>query len=338
MLRSLRSGSPGRLQSTGWRHGTADIIRVLLSHPFPSVLQMTVAMFPHHHWADADRLSAPDPVVARTGYFRKDPDGYSRNLQGWHQLLWNRRLPDGSGLELTVEGRGLLERTSALYLSSDAAVPAWERWSEVQALESATERLLQAQGRGTIHDLGWRLYDMGCFVLYPGVRIDKQWTINQAKGCLRRIADRLDLTLECIRRYYDLLSAPSSSVMRENCQVSSPLGEVLHRYRTFFELFGSFAGYVDFWKLEDLVIAGPDGLQVRFLMPRDESGTYDFERESALPQTAEEYCDYLVAADDFVEARNQRLAALAATHPTAVAQICPVCLGARGGAHQRWTL
>ena len=64
---------------------------------------MPVVLFPHHHWADADGLSAPDPQLAATDYFRKDPDTYSRNLQRWHQRLWSRTLADGTGLELTLE-------------------------------------------------------------------------------------------------------------------------------------------------------------------------------------------------------------------------------------------
>jgi hypothetical protein len=36
-------------------------------------------------------------------------------------------------------------------------------------------------------------------------------TINQTKGCIRRIADRLDLTLECIRRYYKQLADAATS-------------------------------------------------------------------------------------------------------------------------------
>jgi hypothetical protein len=55
---------------------------------------------------------------------------------------------------------------------------------------------------------------------------------------LRKISDRFDLTLECIRRYY--------------VGQSSPLGETLARYRDFFALFESFAGYADFFVLPDL--------------------------------------------------------------------------------------
>ena len=300
---------------------------------------MPVALFPHHHWADADGLSAPDPQLAATGYFRNDPDTYSRNLQRWHQRLWNRTLADGTGLELTLECRALREKASDLALSSDAAVPAWERWGEVQALKPETEQLLQEQGRGTIHDLGWRLYDMGCFVLFPGVQINGLWTINQAKGCIRvRIADRLDLTLECIRRYYEQLADASATHLPEGYELTNPLGPVLHRYRTFFDLFGSFERYVAFWMLQDLVTDGPDGQQVRLLMPRDELGPYNFQRERGLPRTAQAYCDYLIAADDFVQARNRRLAAHAATITQLADPVCQACLDTSNAVHQRWTL
>ena len=134
---------------------------------------MPVALFPHHQWADADGLSAPDPQLAATGYFHNDPDTYSRNLQRWHQWLWSRRLADGTGLELTSPRRGVLMTDDGIALTSDAAVPAWEHWPQVQALKPATDELVQARGRGSIHQLGWRLYDMGCFLLWPGLQIGR---------------------------------------------------------------------------------------------------------------------------------------------------------------------
>jgi len=120
--------------------------------------------------------------------------------------------------------------------------------------------------------------------------------------------------------------------------LTNPLGPVVHRYRTFFDVFGSFDNYVTFWMLEDLVTDEPGGPQVRFLMPRDESGPYDFQRESGLPRTADAYSEYLIAADDFVQARNRRLAAHAATITRLADPICQACLATSDGVHQRWTL
>jgi hypothetical protein len=307
----------------------------------PYVDAVTTALFPHHHWADADGLLEPDPALARKGYFHHDPDAHSSDLRASHLLLWNRRLPDGTGLELQVQGSGLLDIPRALYLSSDAAVPVWERWGEVQSFHALTEQLLQEVRVGTIHDLGWRLYDMGGFILFPGFQTARGlWTINQAKGCTRqRIADRLDLTLECIRLYYREI-APNSAAgdpVPDGYDRVNPLGTVLHRYQDYFTIFGSFDNYVTFWLLEDLVTDTADGPQVRFMLRgRGASGPYDFEHERALPVDAEGYLAYLLAADDFVEQRNRRMAALAAQHSRG--EVCSTCLGESGPSHHRWTL
>ena len=76
-------------------------------------------------------------------------------------------------------------------------------------------------------------------MVFPGNRLDGKLTINGARGLNRKIADRFDLTLECIRRHY--LGQPS------------PLGETLARYRDFLALFEDFRGYVEFFMLQDLV-------------------------------------------------------------------------------------
>jgi len=80
------------------------------------------------------------------------------------------------------------------------------------------------------------------------------------------------------------------------------LDAVLARYADFFDLFGDFAGYVDFFLLHDLV--SPDGDEVRFLMHFD-----DFQGPS-VPMTLDEYLEYRRTTLDFIEARNQRIAAI----------------------------
>ena len=61
----------------------------------------------------------------------------------------------------------------------------------------------------------------------------------------------MDLTLESIRRHYRA--------------ASSPLADVLARYRDFFAAFEDFRGYVDFWLLQDMVT--DDDSAVRFFTP-----------------------------------------------------------------------
>jgi len=79
----------------------------------------------------------------------------------------------------------------------------------------------------------------------------------------------------------------------------SPLCSVLSRYARFFDLFGSFRGYVDFFLLNDLVSA--DFSVVKISAPFD-----DFSG-SPIPNDVEEYKAYEGAARAFIEARNQRI-------------------------------
>lgn len=121
--------------------------------------------------------------------------------------------------------------------------------------------------------------------MFPGRQIDRKWTINQERGCNSRIADRLDLTVECIRRHY---------------LGDQPHGWDPHRYGDFFALFEDFKRYTDFFLLQDLV--SDDLLTVKFFMPFADFGT------SALPPTVEVYQEYRRNAIHFVEARNRRMA------------------------------
>ncbi len=122
-------------------------------------------------------------------------------------------------------------------------------------------------------------------MVFPAFQIERKWTINQARGCNRRIADRFDLTLECIRRHY--------------AGGKSPLDGVLARYSEFFRLFRDFSGYVEFFLLQDLV--DPDGSAVKIAAP-----VSDFSR-SPVPSTADEYREYREAMTAFLKARNQRI-------------------------------
>lgn len=69
--------------------------------------------------------------------------------------------------------------------------------------------------------------------------MDGKETFNTARGFHPRIVDRLDLTLECIRRHYT--------------GIPSPLSGVLARYADFFSVFEDFDGYVEFFFLQDLI-------------------------------------------------------------------------------------
>jgi hypothetical protein len=209
----------------------------------------------------------------------KDPDTHSPTLRRYHKLLWSKRLPCGAffGLDDGIPGHYLHHRSvvGEFSLSSDAVIPTFKWHKRIQTLIPEEElKAFNAAG-----------YTMGGMMLFPANRIDRKWTINQARGCTRQVGDRFDLTLECIRRHYN--------------NDDSPLSDVLARYATFFDLFQDFRGYVDFFLLQDLVVT--DGSAVRIASPFD-----DF-RGSPIPASVEEYRLYKNAAIAFIEARNQRI-------------------------------
>ena len=128
-------------------------------------------------------------------------------------------------------------------------------------------------------------------IIFPANRVEGKSTINGARGFHPLIKDRIDLTLECIRRYY-------------NNEIS-PLTEVLTRYTDFFALFGNFKGYVEFFLLQDLVIE--DFSAIKFLIPFGDFKT------PAIPKTIDEYLSYKHLTINFVNERNQRIVEVTAT-------------------------
>jgi hypothetical protein len=137
-----------------------------------------------------------------------------------------------------------------------------------------------------LEDALHRGYTIGGMILFPCVRVNGQ-TINQARGTNRKIEDRFDLTLECIRRHY--------------VGGVSPLSGDLARYAPFFTLFSTFREYVDFFLLQDLVMS--DYSTVRFWAPFDDFAT------SALPADLDAYLRYRTTMLTWIDARNRRIAA-----------------------------
>ena len=218
----------------------------------------------------------------RTDAGGRDPDSHSATLRQYHRHLWSKRLPSGHLYDLKekVNGTYLYHQSElgTFSLSSDSVVPSFTRW---KSMKHITE-LFPEEENEAFRTIG---YTIGAMMVFPGNRIEGKATINGARGFTRKIADRFDLTLECIRRHY--LHQPS------------PLGEALSRYGDFFELFGSFKGYVDYFLLQDLVEA--DKSTIKFFMPFD-----DFQTPS-VPGNIEEYVEYRRRSIEFVVARNRRI-------------------------------
>ncbi len=209
-----------------------------------------------------------------------DPDATSPTLRRYHKLLWRKLLPSGELFDLRDDRRGSYLFYSSpsgdFSLGSDAITHSYKN--------QIKKKWLTTQIPEVVQDLFDRGSTIGAYLIFPNNQIDRKHTINQARGILRLIDDRFDLTLECIRRYY--INEPS------------PLTETLRRYASFFELFESFECYTEFFLLNDLV--NQQG-NIRFYLPFD-----DFQSPPEF-RGVEDYFTYRDQVVEFINARNRRI-------------------------------
>jgi hypothetical protein len=129
-------------------------------------------------------------------------------------------------------------------------------------------------------------HSMAGAVVFPGNRRPGTLTINCARGMNSRIAGRLDLTVEAIRRHY--VGEPSA------------LSKTLTNCGGFFEWFESFDGFVNHFLLQDLL--KDDGDTVDPFTPFQ-----DFGVTRAVPESVEAYLAYRDKAIAFLHAGNRRI-------------------------------
>jgi hypothetical protein len=215
----------------------------------------------------------------------KDPDVDSPTLRRYHKLLWSKPLPSGELFVLddtTPRAYAYLHHRSEVgefFLSSDTVIPDFSR-------EKKFAHIIDQVPAKELNSFITISYTIGGMMIFPGKQINRKMTINQQRGCHPWIKDRFDFTVECIRRYY--------------LNESSPLSDTLVRYADFFELFGDFRGYVEFFLLQDLV--AEDYCAVKFFTPFE-----DFNTSSPLPGSMDDYREYQQLAVEFIEARNRRI-------------------------------
>ena len=204
----------------------------------------------------------------------KDPDNWSPTLKAYQRFLYSKPLPNGEVMELNEN-----LAWKDFQFSSDSILHAFTYWDSYQHIISKVDK-------SVISEFEANDYSIGGEIIFPCYRVKGAQTINQARGCNRKIRDRIDLTLECIRRYYQ--------------GDTSPLYNCLCAYKSFFDLFVDFKGYVDFFHLQDLVTNNYSA--VDFLCWFD-----GFHSSFPLPRTVEEYVEYISRVLQFNKSRNERI-------------------------------
>ncbi|MEO5314729.1 hypothetical protein PV772_11515 [Pseudarthrobacter sp. CC12] len=224
-----------------------------------------------------------------------DADSNSPRLKADHQLLWTKELCGGQLFELAVSEIPKVRRKNYLMFEqtpdksitfgSDAITNSYTRWVKPKALVEAKAQLNEEQKRRYFDPP----YTIGSAMIWPvrGIHLP---TLNTARGMRAKIADRMDLTLECIRRHYAK-------------EPDSPLADVITNYWDFFELFGTFEKFVEFFHFQDLVT--PEGKIAFFLEEDDEDKVFT---RSGVPVTKDEYIRVREPSLKFIALRGNRMA------------------------------
>ena len=210
-----------------------------------------------------------------------DPDNASPTLQRYHQFLWSKTLPNGEVMDLHLGTGSNYLWWKDFRFASDSIIVSF-RYEKYRFMMDQVKEVVR-DFRTYFEDYLRKSYTIGGSIIFP----KHQNSINQQRGTNIYIADRWDLTLECIRRFY----------LEEN----SPLNDVLLKDKEFFDLFGNFKGYVDYFLLQDSVTK--DYSRVKLWC-----GNADF-IEDGLPKTVQEYFGFIENELEFIEKRNRRIKA-----------------------------
>lgn len=230
--------------------------------------------------------------IAGIGVFGEDPDAKSKTLAEAHAFLWSGKTGNMQNPSIKIDliiledkdGFYLKDKNSCIAFSSDTLVNGY-RW--VRTKKNVIDPLIEKYGLNEYRKMQERFiriaYTMGGMIIFP-----RKASINCARG--RVVSDRVDLTIECIRRYF--------------FKEKSLLSDVLEKNNDFFSLFGSgidgFKTYIDFFFLNDIVSKDYTAVDV-FI------GKNDFSNSPAFPQSMEEWLVWKEKSSAFIKARNNRI-------------------------------
>lgn len=230
----------------------------------------------------------------------EDPDKSSKILNEYHHILWNKKLPNGKDWGLKKDSLGgyilvpSIDMESIKRFSSDLIIHTYRNWDiECEFSEVSKFAKEVKEEYPDAFEEFWHLAGtIGGYIIFPCNKLDGVRSINSSRGFDNKIKDRFDLTLECIRRWYE--------AKKDDNKEENPLYEVIDRYKEFFLLFSNFKEYVNFFFLQDLV--SDDYSRINFWLPFD-----NFETIEPLPKNKDEYKEYMKNVTSFVKARNQRI-------------------------------
>ena len=212
---------------------------------------------------------------------KNDPDSQSKKLQEYHLLVWNKRIFNNELQARSDINGNLYFSYKELNLSSDSIINSYRYKSLVFNLKEEMKKKGENY-KSFQEEYIKKSYNIGGMIIFP----KHPNSLNQKRGMHNKIRDRFDLTLECIRRYY------------EQSKNYNPLQDVLQADEKYYNFFGSFKGFIDTFFLQDWV---DKYYRVKFMLDFDNFQT------SPLPQN---YDEYMILHDkqlELVQKRNCRI-------------------------------
>ena len=186
----------------------------------------------------------------------QDPDKLSQKLAIHHQILWSKKTASGNDLKFTPSFENgayrlhyLVNGIDKIATSDCIANSHIENNKSKKYTEYREKMKKELPGKEEEYERIGRT--IGGHIIFPGiVEPGANRTINVIRGLVMK--DRIDLTLEAIKRFYD------------DSEDKNPLINVLNATKYFYDLFGSFKNFIDFFLLNDYV---DDNYNVKFLLP-----------------------------------------------------------------------
>ena len=249
-----------------------------------------------------------------------DPDYECKRLYEFHGVLWNRQCennPNIPSVNICEQSIWLKLNNENITLKSDSFVSIGWHYKKLQdVINKAKEKLDEESIDKEIklispelkerrqYDESFSLWKkfiwlylqksntIGGFIVFPS-HVN---SINQMRGTKAEISDRFDLTLECIRRAYK-----QNEFIRNS---NNPLFGINDQDKEFFNMFGSFENYIDFFFLQDWV---DDNYKVKNLLNNEPLDDYSFSESNPLPTETDEWWTFYKNLMDRLDKRNTRI-------------------------------
>ena len=245
-----------------------------------------------------------------------DPDKSSKTLQYFHQKLWSKE-ENGIKFDFISETDEydknqlvLINKFNTCQIifsedqkvfSSDWIINNYQHWNKETFPDLKYLDNINVNIKNSFNNIA---NTIGGRIIFPRRKINGKNTINIDRGIHSNICDRFDITLECIRRFYN---------KEENHFKFDEIGDfgnTLNRYEWFFNLFGKcidgFKNYCDFFFLQDLTIN--DYTEIKFFFKPVEFVNKPFSfYNNPYPKCEREYLEFIENATKFIEKRCIRM-------------------------------